>query len=108
MAEKDFREYDAEVFDSSSGKHITTIMAADRCTDKIYPVGGEIILSDYSLYQNNSKRHRKCKIDKSEEVSPNHYQLFITPTKETIASIDITRLLDEGNDTSGYDGWLKP
>lgn len=47
-------EYEAEIFDLK-GNHLASIYTASQEIEEPYRVGGEVYLSDTTLYQNNSK-----------------------------------------------------
>lgn len=100
-----FRDYDAEIFDLK-GNHLGSIFTSTREDGEPYKIGGEIPISDLALYQNNSKRIRKCLIRRISKTGPNNYNLFIEPTKEDLKYKNID--LDSRIDNDGYDGWLRP
>ncbi len=78
-----------------------------------YRVGQSIPIPDAQIFRNNSKRVRRCIIEKVEEITPaNIYILYLLPTKQEIRydrQIDSKRLFEKPRadvDRDGEDGWL--
>jgi hypothetical protein len=85
-----FQDYEAEIFDFNTGRHLTTLFTSTREEGEPFNIGDELILSDLTLYQNNSKRSRRCKISKLERLKDsegnlsNKYNLYVNSGEEAV------------------------
>lgn len=114
--ENPFRDFEAKLFEIKTGRYLTTMFTSTREEGEPYQIGEELTFSDGMLYQNNSKRYRKCYVCKIEhlsdasEESAGKYNLYIEATKEEVRFKKRSDFLrrDDSPDGDGYDGWLKP
>ena len=110
-----FYDFEAEIFDLKSGRHLGSMFTSTREAGEPYKLGEELVLSDAIIYKNNSKRVRKCYIRKAERVNDlegkhiNCYNIFVEPTKEEAKLNVLPDFLknDDWREDDGYDGWLK-
>ncbi len=110
-----FRDFEAEIFDFKSGRHLGSMSTSTREAGEPYKIGEELVLGDAIIYKNNSERVRKCYIRKAEKVSDlegkklNCYNLYVEPTKEEVKLNPLPDFLknEDWRDDDGYDGWLK-
>jgi len=109
-------EYDLRHFESE--EYLATMYESLISLNAVMPhsLGESIPLTDDMLGPSNSRRLRKCFIEriKLDETNPNFYTLYLRPTREEVKpqySLIIQRFSRKclnGVDWDGLDGWLTP
>jgi hypothetical protein len=107
-------EYELKSVEDNRYLATMTESFASVCYPRSYKPGDSIPLTDGLIHRNNSRRLRKCIIERMEkdETKPNSFVIYLRPTNEEIKPENFINWerssfrSHEGIDWSGSDGWL--
>jgi hypothetical protein len=106
MGQNPFRDFEAEIFELTTGSRVASITGSTREDSEPFKIGDLMSFNDSLLYQNNSKRARRCSVQRIEhEPNSANYKVYILAIGEETRK-NYSR--DRTTDWSGSDGWLRP